>query len=67
MSCPLISAVVGQPKSHYLFCFHYAYIASHSILEVIFILVNVFLDISGYRIAALGGENIRIGKSSQNL
>lgn len=50
MTCLLISAVVGEPKSHSLFCFHYAYIPPHSVLEVMFILVKmfcfIFLDIA---------------------
>ena len=49
-TCPLTSAVVGESKSHSLFCFHYACIPPHSVVEVTFIRVKmfdfIFLDIA---------------------
>lgn len=40
MTCLLISAVVKEPRSHSLFCFHYGYIAPYNVFEVIVIFVK---------------------------
>lgn len=42
MTCPLISAVVEEPKSHSLICFCYACIPLYSVLEITSILDKMF-------------------------
>lgn len=65
MTCLLISAIVREPKSHSLFCFHYDYIAPYDVFKVIVIFVRTiyFMLFDKKKTAVLGDRNIRFRSS----